>query len=118
MHPSLSNSITALPNFLRFRASPSLSFIMGSASPDDSFCLKWNDFHTSVTSSFADLRAESDLFDITLVCEGGKNLQAHRIILSACSLVFKRLIKSAKNAKEPTILLWDVKPSDMEALLK
>jgi len=90
---------------------------MGSASPDDSFCLKWNDFHTSVTSSFADLRAESDLFDITLVCEGGRNLQAHRIILSACSLVFKRLIKSARNAKEPTILLWDVKASDMEALL-
>lgn len=90
---------------------------MGTSSPDDSFCLKWNDFHTSVTSSFADLRDESDLFDITLVCEGG-NIQAHKLILSACSLVFKRLLKSSKNARDPTILLWDVKAVDMEALLK
>ncbi len=46
-------------------------------STDDSFCLKWNDFHTSVTASFADLRRESDLFDVTLIC-GDQTIMAHR----------------------------------------
>ena len=48
---------------------------MGSS--DDSFCLKWNDFHTSVTASFADLRREADLFDVTLIC-GDRSIMAHR----------------------------------------
>ncbi len=86
---------------------------MGSA--DDSFCLKWNDFHTSVTASFADLRSEADLFDVTLFCEG-RQMQAHRLILSACSAVFKKMLRSSKH-RDPTILLWDIRYEDMEALL-
>ena len=34
--------------------------IMG-AVDSELFCLKWNDFQTSLTTSFAELRAESDL---------------------------------------------------------
>ena len=34
---------------------------MGAVVNEEAFCLKWNDFHTSLTSSFLELRAESDL---------------------------------------------------------
>ena len=37
---------------------------------EEAFCLKWNDFHTSLTSTFTELRAESDLLDATIICEG------------------------------------------------
>jgi hypothetical protein len=43
---------------------------MGSSTTEDAYCLKWNDFHTSITASFSDLRNESDLLDTVVVCEG------------------------------------------------
>jgi hypothetical protein len=44
---------------------------MGSSSAtEDAYCLKWNDFHTSITASFSDLRNESDLLDAVIVVEG------------------------------------------------
>lgn len=83
---------------------------------EDSFCLKWNDFHTSVTASFADIRNDADLFDVTLICDG-KPVMAHKLILSACSAVFKKTLRAARNARDPTIILWDIQLEDMEALL-
>ena len=43
---------------------------MGAVVNEEAFCLKWNDFHTSLTSTFTELRAESDLLDATIFCEG------------------------------------------------
>ena len=60
---------------------------------EDAFCLKWNDFHTSLTSSFAELREESDLLDATVVCDGTP-MRAHKLVLSACSGVFRQLFRS------------------------
>merc|ERR1712018_1053400 len=59
---------------------------MGAASTDN-FCLRWNDFAENVSGAFKELRAESDFFDVTLACSdsGSKTLQAHKVILSACS---------------------------------
>ena len=64
---------------------------------EDAFCLKWNDFHTSLTSSFAELREESDLLDATVVCEGTP-MRAHKLVLSACSGVFRQLFRSSSSA--------------------
>eukprot|EP00096_Caligus_rogercresseyi_P000381 TRINITY_DN1080_c0_g1_i1.p1 TRINITY_DN1080_c0_g1~~TRINITY_DN1080_c0_g1_i1.p1 ORF type:complete len:462 (-),score=150.20 TRINITY_DN1080_c0_g1_i1:501-1886(-) len=85
---------------------------MGSS--EEAFCLKWNDFQKSVTSSFAELRRDSNLTDVTIVVEGTQ-LKAHKVILSACSGAFKELFRSGIS-KEPVIMLWDVSAEDMEAL--
>lgn len=84
-------------------------------SQDEQFCLKWNDFQQCIKSTFQDLRDESDFMDVTLSCEG-EQLKAHKVILSACSLTFKTLLK--KNpSQNPVILLWDVSPRDLSAIL-
>uniref|UniRef100_A0A0K2UN98 BroadZ1like [Tribolium castaneum] n=1 Tax=Lepeophtheirus salmonis TaxID=72036 RepID=A0A0K2UN98_LEPSM len=83
-------------------------------STEEAFCLKWNDFQKSVTSSFAELRRDSDLTDITIVVEG-THLKAHKVILSACSGAFKDLFRSGIS-KDPIVMLWDVSAEDMEAL--
>ena len=44
--------------------------------------LQWNDFKDNVTSSFGDLREDKDLTDVTLACEDGKQVEAHKIILA------------------------------------
>jgi len=53
--------------------------------------------------------------DVTLSCEG-EQLKAHKVILSACSLTFKNLLKKTPS-QNPVILLWDVSPRDLSAIL-
>lgn len=82
---------------------------------DEQFCLRWNDFQQCIKSTFQDLRAENDFMDVTISCDG-EQAKAHKVILSACSVTFKNLLK--KNpAQHPVIVLWDVSPRDLSAIL-
>jgi len=82
---------------------------------DEQFCLKWNDFQQSITSTFQDLREDADFLDVTVCCDG-QQVRAHKVILSACSVTFRSLLK--KNpAPHPVIVLWDVKPQDLAAIM-
>ncbi|XP_023321928.1 modifier of mdg4 isoform X4 [Eurytemora carolleeae] len=82
---------------------------------DEQFCLKWNDFQQCIKSTFQDLREESDFMDVTLSCDG-QQIKAHKVILSACSLTFKNLLKQ-NPSQNPVILLWDVSPRDLSSIL-
>ena len=33
----------------------------------EQFCLRWNDFHKTITSTFSDLRDDDEFLDVTLV---------------------------------------------------
>lgn len=59
---------------------------------DQQFCLRWNNFQANFTSQFETLRDDEDFTDVTIACEGQK-LQAHKVVLSACSPYFKELFK-------------------------
>ncbi|TRY64330.1 hypothetical protein TCAL_16633 [Tigriopus californicus] len=95
---------------------------MGSTSSEN-FCLRWNDFESNVSGSFRELRAESDFFDVTLGCDqsNGRVLQAHKVILSACSSFFKRMLKEQIIASglsaNPYVYLRGVKFSDLSSIL-
>ena len=39
--------------------------------------LQWKDFKENITNAFATLRDDNDLSDVTLVCEDGKQIDAH-----------------------------------------
>lgn len=57
--------------------------------PEELFCLKWNDYQENVVSTLSELRAEEDFFDVTLACDG-EQVRAHKLVLSCCSLFFRR----------------------------
>lgn len=59
---------------------------------DQQFCLRWNNFQANITSQFEALRDDEDFVDVTLACEGHR-LEAHKVVLSACSPYFKELFK-------------------------
>ena len=46
---------------------------------DEKFCLKWNDFESNISKSFAKLRGETQLFDVTLVGHDQRKVSAHRL---------------------------------------
>ena len=62
--------------------------------------LRWDDFASIVSESFATLREEEDFFDVTLVSEDLIQLSAHKVVLSSCSPVFKALIKPSQRCKK------------------
>lgn len=93
---------------------------MGSSS--ENFCLKWNDFEANVSGAFRDLRAESDFFDVSLVgSDSNKFLQAHKVILSACSSFFKGMLRQQAlqfpHQPNACIYLRGVSFSDLSSVL-
>jgi len=63
----------------------------------EKFCLKWNEFNSNVNDAFSVYRGGEEFSDVTLAVEGGELIQAHRIILSAISPVFKNIFKTSSH---------------------
>jgi len=57
----------------------------------EKFCLRWNDFESNISGALRELREEKDFFDVTLACDDEDHVDAHRVILSACSPFFRYL---------------------------
>lgn len=66
---------------------------------DQHFCLRWNNFHSNIATSFEHLRDHEDFVDVTLACEG-RSLKAHKVVLSACSPYFRNLLKVSVAASD------------------
>ncbi|XP_023331621.1 protein bric-a-brac 2 isoform X12 [Eurytemora carolleeae] len=81
----------------------------------EKFCLKWNDFESNISVAFRDLRDEKEFFDITLACEDNQ-IQAHKVILSACSPFFRNMLKVNPH-QHPLIYLRGMKFADLESVL-
>ena len=54
--------------------------------------LKWEDFQENVTSAFGTLKESGDFVDVTLVCEDGQLVKAHRVILASTSPYFMSIL--------------------------
>jgi len=85
---------------------------MGSS---EKFCLRWNDFESNISTSFRELRDDKELFDMTLACED-EQIQAHKVILSACSPFFRHVLKRNKH-DHPLLYLKGVKFAELQAVL-
>ena len=82
----------------------------------EKFCLKWNDFQATVLQSFGKLRQEKDFFDVTLVSEDEKQIQAHKLVLSSSSKFFKNILKRV-NHSNPLIYLSGITSKDLECIV-
>jgi len=89
-------------------------------STDEAFCLKWNDFSESLSSSLGSQLHCKDLQDVTLQC-GTQALQCHRLVLATCSEwfsgVFRALSAGPQAVKHPVVVMWDASARDMALLL-
>jgi len=81
----------------------------------EKFCLRWNDFESNISSAFRELREDKDFFDITLACEN-ETIQAHKVILSACSPFFRGVLRRYPH-QNPLLYLKGVKYTDIHSVL-
>ena len=82
----------------------------------EKLCLQWNDFKENITASFGNLRHDDDFTDVTLACEDGKQVDAHKVILATSSPVFKNILKRNKHA-HPILYMRGMKSEDLLAIL-
>jgi hypothetical protein len=64
------------------------------------FSLRWNNHPANLVSTFSGLYSSETLVDVTLAAEG-KHIQAHKMLLSACSEYFQVSLASPRARREP-----------------
>lgn len=79
------------------------------------FCLRWNNHQPNFISVFTNLLTNETLVDVTLAAEG-KQLQAHKVVLSACSTYFQALFTS-NPCQHPIVILKDIKYNDLKTMV-
>ncbi|XP_046413766.1 longitudinals lacking protein, isoforms H/M/V isoform X3 [Neodiprion virginianus] len=79
------------------------------------FCLRWNNHQPNFISVFSNLLNNETLVDVTLAAEG-RHLQAHKVVLSACSTYFQSLF-TVNPCQHPIVILKDVKFSDLKIMV-
>ena len=84
----------------------------------DNVCLRWNDFESNISSSFHELRENSEFFDITLCCDNGTELvQAHKVILAAGSPLLHKILAHQKHQQNPFLYLKGIHLKELQAVL-
>ena len=63
----------------------------------DKLCLQWNDFQENVKAAFGILRYDKTFTDVTLACEDGEQVEAHKVILASSSPFFQKLLERNKH---------------------
>ena len=82
----------------------------------EKICLKWNDFQDNVNSAFGSLHKENEFADVTLACDDGQQIEAHKVILAASSPFFQKLLRKNKHP-HPLIFIMGMKSEDLVAIV-
>ena len=91
-----------------------LGFVMADS---EHFNLAWNQFENCAGLTFKNLLSDEDFADVTLACEGDKQLKAHKVILSSCSPFFRKVLIKNKH-QHPLLYLKGVKFTDLQLIVK
>merc|ERR1712150_111833 len=83
----------------------------------EKYTLNWHTFSDHVQLMFKDLYEEEKHSDVTLVCDDQTQFKAHKIVLRACSPVFKKIIDN-NPSQHPLIFLRGIQSYEMESILQ
>jgi len=82
----------------------------------EKLCLQWNDFRENVNSAFGSLRNDKEFTDLTLACEDGQQMEAHKVILASSSPFFQKILQKSKHP-HPLIYLRGYQSKDFVSIL-
>ena len=77
--------------------------------------LDWDSHSDYLRNMLHEMRKKDYMTDVTLVCDDKKQINAHKIILSACSSVFKNIIGEHTF---PIIYLRGIQQQEIESILE
>ena len=82
----------------------------------DKFCFKWDDFSENMRLTLTEVRNRSDFTDVTLVCEDGTQIEAHKLVLAGGSNLFRNILRLKKG---PSFILYmkGMKGNQLESVI-
>ena len=83
---------------------------------DEKYTLAWTEFQSTFSNSLELLRRENAFHDVTLVSDDEVHMNAHKVVLSAASSFFKRLLKRHPH-QSPLLYLSGVQACDLQFIL-
>nr|CAD7590747.1 unnamed protein product [Timema genevievae] len=78
-------------------------------------CLRWFTYQTNMQDALPIMLLNEQFVDVTLAAEG-QSVKCHKVILSACSPYFEKLL-SENPCEHPIIIMKDLKFSHIQALV-
>ena len=81
----------------------------------EKLCLKWDDFQENINSAFRNLRGDNEFTDVTLTCDDGWKIEAHKLILSVSSPFLESLLKDQDN--HSLIYLRGIKHENLKIII-
>ena len=77
--------------------------------------LSSTDFEMKIVESFKSLRKENDFFDVTIACDDDQ-IEAHRVVLAACSPVLKNIFQRHKQT-HPVVYLKGTRMENLRSVI-
>ena len=83
----------------------------------EKYSLTWHTYSDHLKNMMKELMMNEDFSDVTLVTEDKKQIKANINILSACSPVFKDILKKEKNSNQ-IIYLRGIQYSEIKSIMQ
>ena len=83
----------------------------------EKYNLNWHTYSDHLRKMLHEMMKSNDLTDVTLVCDDKIQFKAHKIVLSACSSVFKSIINDLSH-NTSVIYLRGIQHQEMESILE
>ena len=81
----------------------------------DGVDLEWKMYESISTNSFRTLYTDTDFTDVTLACEDNKQISVHKVVLSSCSQLLKKILLENPHP-HPLIFLQGLTLKDLQQL--
>ena len=83
----------------------------------EKYNLNWHTYTDHLREMLHEMMKSNELTDVTLVCDDKRQFKAHKIVLSACSSVFKSIMNDLPN-NSSVIYLKGIQHQEMESILE
>ena len=77
----------------------------------------WSNFNDQTRCTFNKLIEDTDFLDVTLVTDDNKQIKAHKVILSACSPLFKKILATNPH-QHPLLFLKGISSCSLGSILQ
>ena len=83
----------------------------------EKYNLKWHTYSDHLREMLHEMMKSNELTDVTLVCDDKRQFKAHKIVLSACSSVFKSIVNDLPQNCS-VIYLKGIQHQEIESILQ
>merc|ERR1712129_597232 len=94
------------------------NLIRNIAMSNEVYNLTWNEFGKCTGMASKDLLEEKDFFDVTLVSKDREKISAHKVVLSSCSPILRKMLMGTPQHQPVLLFPTGIQFSEISSLLK